>query len=222
MIFREIKNKKRFRGLRSTKGGFFIAELVVAIFIFAIVMTVSVGALITGLDTNKKTQSLKSVLNNLNVVLDTMSKTLAVGRYYRCDDFAGIPEAENPLTQDCANGGDQITFLFNEDYNGNGEIDDVINYRFVMDPENNNGYIARTMYSSSGGETSEIRMTAPEVKITDAQFIVTGSGTQIQTGNSNQPRVLIVVKGYAEAGNRATPTEFNLQTVVSQLVPDFE
>lgn len=209
---------------RNSQGGFFIAELIVAIFIFGVVMMVSVGALLTALDSNKKAQATKSVLNNLNIVLDTMTKTLAVGTYYRCDSYAGMPTPEDPLTLDCPEGSspDGISFLFNEDFNKNGEIDDIINYRFMETP-GGNGYIARTVYCATGidcpDEPPAIRMTSPEIDISQASFYVTGAEPG---SDGEQPKVLIVVKGVAFAGNRAAPSEFMVQTLVTQRVPDFD
>jgi hypothetical protein len=60
-------------------------------------------------------------------------------------------------------------------------------------------------------------MTAPEVNITDAKFFVSGS----ERAGEEQPKVLIVVRGISPAGPRALPTEFMVQTLVSQRVPNF-
>jgi len=218
-------NKKHKSIHRSSKRGFFIAELIVAIFIFGIVMTVSIGALVTALDSNKKTQSLKSVLNNLNVVLDTMSKTLTVGTNYYCGAVLPLPLPFD-LNQDCPDGsnednGNSLHFSFNEDLGNNGEADDAITYMFVPGALGASGYIARTIHSDIG-VTEPIRMTAPEVNITDMKFFVTGTTpTSSSNPNFEQPKVLIVVKGLSPSGPRALPTEFMVQTLVSQRVPDF-
>lgn len=211
-----------------TRKGFFIAELIVATFVFGIVMTVSIGALILAIDANKKNQSLQSVLNNLNVVLDTMTKTLAVGMYYRCDESTynyTFPHNGEDVS-DCTiaeNGGTSISFLFNEDLDDDGIANDVINYKFV--PDALGGFIARTIYGYRvGGPLSEpIRMTAPEVNITEMKFYVTGS-TPVDPNRADfeQPTVLIVVKGTAPAGPRNAPTDFMVQTRVTQRIPDFE
>lgn len=203
-----IKMKIAKEKLNSAKG-FFLVELIVAVFVFTIVMTVSVGSLIVGIDANKKTQSLKSVLNNLDIALDTMTKTIAVGGNYSCGATGEIP----PETSDCGVSGDtSFTFLLNEDLNGDGSMNDSITYSFETDDAG--GYLSRTLHSD-GGEP--IRMTAPEVNITDMRFFVTGS----QSSDIHQPRVRIVINGTSPAGPRSAPTEFMVQTVVSQRGPDF-
>lgn len=185
-----------------------LVELIVAVFVFSIIMTVGVGSLIIGVDANKKTQSLKSVLNNLDIALDTMTKTIAVGTSYYC----GTNNQAPPGTIDCPEGDTSFSFLMNEDLNGDGLINDTITYSFDFDEKG--GYISRTMHREGG---RSIRMTAPEVNITDMRFFVTGS----MPGDLYQPKVRIVINGVSQAGPRNEPTEFMVQTLVSQRIPDF-
>lgn len=196
-----------------------MVELIVATFIFSLVMSVSMGALITGLDANRKNQSLKSILNNLNVVLDTMSKNLAVGAYYGCDVIVILPHNSSDVA-DCpisSGGGTSISFLANEDLDNRGGANDVITYSF----ESADAAIYRTIDYGDGGGAGPVRMTAKEINITDLNFYVTGS-TPVTGGDYNQPKVLIVVNGSAAAGSRSGPTVFKVQTQVTQRIPDFE
>jgi type II secretory pathway pseudopilin PulG len=212
--------------LQKNQRGFLLVELIVSVFIFGIVMSISVGALVMALDANKKTQSLKSVLNNLNVVLDTMTKSLSTGRYYYCDDriFEDMP---HQTRQDCA-GEHQIMFLAGEDLGDdlrelNGLADDGVKYEFI--PPTTvmgspvNGYIQRVqLHNGTMSQREQIRLTAPEVNITDMRFYVTGAETP---GDNEQPKVLIVIDGEALSGPRGAPTTFTVQTLVTQLTPDF-
>jgi prepilin-type N-terminal cleavage/methylation domain-containing protein len=233
-LFKKIKGKinsetaraRQFLHKAERQKGFFLVELIVAIFIFSILSTISVGSLITALDSNRKAQSLKSVLNNLTVVLDTMTKNLAAGQYYNCQGVISVPLEE---TLDCPsddpnNTRREITFLSNRDLGDDGEANDIITYRF--DEDERGGYIERTIYiDNSGAEVGPIRMTAPEVNITDMRFYVRGSLTassEYIVADRNQPFVTIVVQGEAPAGPRTPPTTFMVQTSISQRVPDFE
>lgn len=216
--------KKRAKKSGKNQRGFLLVELIVSVFIFGIVMSISVGALVMALDANKKTQSLKSVLNNLNVVLDTMTKSLATGTYYYCDDrlFEDMPHQN---TLDCA-GEHEIMFLAGEDLGDdmekNGLADDGVKYQFIPPTVSMgspvNGYIQRTqLHNGSGTYREDIRLTAPEVNITDMRFYVTGS----DPADNEQPKVLIVIDGEALSGPRGVPTKFTVQTLVTQLKPDF-
>ncbi len=229
--FKKIKyfGREQSGGQVNGQQGFLLTELIVAVFIFSIVMTISVGSLVVALDANKKAQSLKSVLNNLNVVLDTMTKALAVGTLYQCGELSSTPPTPTdcPISPGGIGGGDsQINFLFNEDLGGDDLSNDVITYKF-NDNGAGNGFIERSLSLNGGADTIlPVPMTAPEVDITDMKFYVTGS-TPVNvngepSGNYEQPKVLIVIKGNALAGPRNAPTEFTVQTLVSQRVPDFE
>jgi type II secretory pathway pseudopilin PulG len=227
MYFFNLKQKGKGKSKTAQgKEGFFLAELIVSVFIFGIVMTVSVGSLILALDANRKTQSLKSVLNNLNVVLDTMTRTIATGSHYLCGSGTSF-NPENPDVADCfmsatdpLNSGEEVVnLLFNEDLDGNDSADDFITYERRVD-SGGKGYIARTIRGGAGSYSSAVRMTAPEVDITSLRFYVSGSEPAVNGTDFEQPRVLIVVKGTAPAGPR-NETDFTVQTLVTQRIPDF-
>ena len=216
-----MKNKNIFK---NKNRGFFLAELIVAVFVFTVVTTMSMGALIVALDANKKTQSLKSVLNNVNIALDAMARNLSTGEYFYCG-VATVTDLEaNPYYEhnDCLVGAEEtnsITFLsgqdYDEDFDRVGRPGDVFSYSLDQDL----GSITRTIYASGGAVIGPIPMTAPEVDITDLRFYVIGSDTANQ-GDYTQPRVLIVIDGEVPAGPRGESTQFTLQTIVNQRVPD--
>src|SRR5262249_17340095 len=95
-----------------TERGFTLIEIMVAVSIFAVVMLVGVGALLTMVEVNKRAQGINSVMNNLNAAVEQMSRSIRVGSNYYCGDTAEVP----PLTvinttRDCAtNGG--LLFAF--------------------------------------------------------------------------------------------------------------
>ena len=64
----------------TAQKGFTLIEMMVAVSIFAIVVTISMGAIFTIVDANKKAQSLKAVMNNLNFALETMTRTIKTGQ----------------------------------------------------------------------------------------------------------------------------------------------
>src|SRR3989338_1985894 len=84
-------------GIRNTARGFTLVEMIVSVALFATVMLVSVGALLSLMGANRKAQALQSVMNNLNVALDGMVRSIRMGSNYHCG--AGTFSA----TQDCQN-----------------------------------------------------------------------------------------------------------------------
>jgi len=66
-------------------GGFTLVEMIVAIFVFSVVMVIATGALVTILGANRKAQAVKSVMNNLNFTLDSMTRSIRTGTGYDCN-----------------------------------------------------------------------------------------------------------------------------------------
>ena len=70
-----IKNTKK----EKFTTGFTLIEMMVAVSIFAIVVMISMTAILSIVDSNRKAQSLKSVMNNLNFALETMTRSIKTG-----------------------------------------------------------------------------------------------------------------------------------------------
>lgn len=60
-------------------SAFTLIELMVSIALFAIVVTIALGSIITIADSNKKARSLMSVMNNLNFAVDSMTRSFKSG-----------------------------------------------------------------------------------------------------------------------------------------------
>jgi len=128
--------------------GFTLIEMIVSVSIFTIVMFVSVGALLAITDANRKANSLRIVMDNLNFAMDSMSRNLRTGSGYGCEGAGN-----------CANGGSFITFT---DQNN-------ILVRYSYDT-NAKGI---TVQEGAGDPAS---ITSPEVEIENLKFYVTGVG----------------------------------------------
>src|SRR4051812_37401392 len=96
------------RAPRSPKAGFTLVEMLVAIALFSIVMVVAVGTLLSLAAANKKAQALQSVMNNLNISLDGMVRSLRMGTSFQC-----LLKNPGPPGNDCKNGGREIAFTCN-------------------------------------------------------------------------------------------------------------
>jgi prepilin-type N-terminal cleavage/methylation domain-containing protein len=181
---------------KKNNTGFSLVELLVAISVFAIVMTISIGAILNIVDTNKKAQSLKSVMNNLNFALENMTRNIKTGSEYSVSSpncpAGSISEDGEP--QDFAS--NSLTFR-THDYDG-------LNSRYSL-----NGNIIE--YQDSG---TTYPVTAEEITIELLCFYVTGD----ESNDRLQPQVNIVVKGYA--GVDKTRSAFSLYTTVSKRLLD--
>ena len=135
--------------IKKTKG-FTLIEMLVAVFVFSIVMTISVGAIFSIVSANKTSQALKSALDNLSSALDTMSRDIRYGTAY------------NPI------GNSTFSFI---DKDGNHII-----YAFNPTSITNGGDSIYKCTDYISDNTCSL-LTAPEVHITNMNFYVTGAGS---------------------------------------------
>ncbi len=208
------------------KRGFTLIELLVSVGIFAIVMTVALGALLSISAADKKAQSTKTVMDNLNFALESMSRTIRTGLYYHCGT-SNISGTELP-PQDCSSSSGDTFFVFK----ANEATTPYTVYCL------SGTTIWRLKTSSVGGVSTScgstpagyLSITAPEVKIESLKFYTIGSLPYPSGGSSAcasppagydcmQPRVVMTVSGYVEVG-AAGKSPFNIQTTVTQRLYD--
>jgi type II secretory pathway pseudopilin PulG len=80
--------------------------MIVAIFIFSIVVTIASGAMLSMISANRKAQALKTVMNNVNLALDSMSRDIRFGTNYTqtgitsvlCTTCTGLQLTKGPVT----------------------------------------------------------------------------------------------------------------------------
>lgn len=186
------------RDIRSEKG-FSLVEMMVSVSLFAIIMLVAVGALLALVDANRKARTLESVMNNLNISLDSMVRAARMGTHYNCNG-SGIPGAAGA---DCANGDDLFSFA---PYGSDSTQQNERAVYFIQ---------GGRIYRSLNGGTNSIPITAPEISIEELTFYVIGT----QPGDITQPKVVVVVKG--SAGNdEKTRTTFYIQATAVQRALD--
>ncbi len=153
------------------KSGFTLIELMTALSIFAVVLTISMGSIIGVFDANRQSRSLKSVMTNLNLALESMSKEMRYGKNYHCGSGTVT------VPQNCASGDTLMSFLSSE-----GE---QITYR-----------LSGTSIEKQIDNGPFLSVTSPEAVIDSLIFYTLGAGT----GNTLQPRVLIKIKGHSGGG----------------------
>lgn len=177
--------KKRSSGSR----GFTLIELMVSLSVFIIIMTVSLGSILSVLSSNEKSQTKKTSMDNLNFALESISRTIRFGTNFACGTTASNPPAAN----DCVAGGASFSV---RDSNGA-----LVVYSL------SNGQIMKAVNNGTANP-----VTSGEVSITRLTFYVFNSSLWPEVG---QPRVVISLSGTVGV-KTATKSVFNLQTTVSQ------
>jgi prepilin-type N-terminal cleavage/methylation domain-containing protein len=176
---------KKYLKKRNNKG-FTLVELMVSVSIFAIVLLICSGSILSVLDANRKSQSLRSVMDNLNSTLEGMTRNIRFGYAYHCGTGGSTASP-----QDCISG--DSTFYMNGAQ---------IIYRL------NGSSIER----STNGGINYYKITSPDLVIQNLKFYVLGSTIY---PDLNQPRVIISITGYVGV-KQTTGSTFTLETTISQ------
>jgi type II secretory pathway pseudopilin PulG len=179
----------------SSKKGFTLIEILTSIGLFMVVMTIGMGSILGIFNAYKKTQALKTVMDNLNFALESMSREIRFGTNYHCGSGGG--NLTNPLN--CPSGDTQISFLSSDNLQ--------IVYRLT----------GSQIEKSINGGTTYVAVTAPEINIQRLNFYVFGAGNAAV--NTLQPKAIITVRG--KAGTKVGfDSTFSVQTMVSQRILD--
>jgi prepilin-type N-terminal cleavage/methylation domain-containing protein len=211
-----------------TQSGFTLVEMIVSLAIFAIVVTVSVGALLVLVGTNQRLQGEQSVMTNLSFALDSMTREIRTGSSYYCVSEASAGSLSSPFNPasnldtvfgqsvlDCASGN-----------NGNARYHGMA---FVEGGDSISGTSNRILYFYDEQEKNLYRrvgsgpaqsIVSPEVHLIDFEFFVTGS-ENLQTSGAaatRQPTVTIYIRASENADGSGK--QFDVQTTVTQRTLD--
>ncbi|MEX0931633.1 MAG: type II secretion system protein [Candidatus Paceibacterota bacterium] len=178
--------------MKNLSKGFSVIELIVAVFIFSIVMTISIGALLSMVDANRKARTLETVINEVNFSMESMLREVRLGTNYWCGYVwsASFPLVEETHGEDCENGGNRIGFL---------SQDTVNTITYYVD----GGVIKR----AENGVPSDV--TSDNVTITRFDVYVFNAR---ENRNDLQPLAVFVVEGETNFGNEKYQSTFSLQT----------
>lgn len=224
------------------KKGFTLIEIIVSLSIFTIVAVIAVGALLKVVDANKKSQTLKTSINNINFVLDTMSREIRTGNNYYCQSGSSFVMNSSSAYLPTSNPGNSGMYLLNPTLTsaqrscnlstpwtivfnsaktaprtGGGTC--KLHQAYMFD-----GTTIKSAEQPSGcgetlglgtGATSFQPLLSPDIVLEEAHI-------SVETGDSatiGQPRVFLHLKGYSGVKDR-TRTSFDIQTSISQRIND--
>ncbi len=195
--------KKNHNNKNNNQAGYTIIETMIAVSLFIVIVVVGVGALLNANLLHQKSQSMRSIMDNLSFVMEDMSRNLRMGVTYHCIDGTADGSSSGTNAHSCANG-EGIAF---RPASGGSRW---VYYEGITA----NGY---GIFKSVDGTT--VQLTPDEVVIdTGASgFLVLGAEPPL-LGDNQQPFVTIKLVGTITFKNVVTP--FSLRTSVSQRVID--
>ena len=173
--------------------GFTLIELLIAVSLFIVVATISMGALLSIFDANRKTQSTKTVVDNLNLSIENMTRTVRFGSNYYCGISSDISAVLN------CNGGDAHSVTFK-------------GARIVYKLSGING---TTFQRSDNGGSNYTDITSSDTVVQYLKFYVDGTSDS----DNNQPYVKAVIEGYV-GSKPTTQSMFSIETMISQRALD--
>lgn len=221
--------------LPTGRRGFTLIEMLVSVAIFSVVMVIALGALLAISVSDRKAETIKSVINNINFSVESIARAVRIGQSWGCGTTPGT---------DCSTtGANEIVFTSAPTVSAPNGV--VTYYRLespASDPSagtvcGQTGNIGCIAKSTAGGvDGTWLPITSPEVVITDYStnappsylFYMIGSAPGPDT---TQPKLVITLSGYAKVTGGATSqgqcgtagnqcSVFHLQTAVTQRIYD--
>ncbi|TSC84080.1 MAG: Uncharacterized protein G01um101417_349 [Parcubacteria group bacterium Gr01-1014_17] len=74
--------------IKNYQSGFTLIEMIMSVAVFTVVALIAAGALLAIADANRKAQTFKSVVNNVNFALESVARNLRTGSAYSSTSFA--------------------------------------------------------------------------------------------------------------------------------------
>lgn len=181
---------------QSPESGFSLIELVVAVAIFAVVVTTTLVGLMSVVDASNRQQAKNEAVNTLNYAVDDMIRRIRTAYNFACGQDSGV--------NDCSVADNRFSFTASE---VGPDADDNARVVYYL----SNGRIFRDI--TEGGTTETQQLTGPPVLITDLRFKVTGTDTGL---DGKQSRVFLIISGEIDEVAGAEPETFSIQTTVTQ------
>lgn len=210
--------------IKKRQSGFSLIEMIVSLGVFAVVVTIAVGALLAVIATNRQLQAEQSIMTTLAFAMDSMTREMRTGYYYYCDSspsggiFYGSNEHEDldKDTQDCASGNTSsfrfqgVSFFEGGDSITGSSGSSRILYFYDTD--------TNKLFRRIGDNTPQ-SIVSSGLEIMDAQFFVTGSES-LDTSDTDVEQPTITIHLRAKEKDNPTGKVYNMQTTVTQRILD--
>ena len=189
----------------NAKSGFSLVELLVATSLFILVVSIASASVLSMLAATKQVKSSQSVMDELEFIMEELTRNLRTGSNYFCYQFYSYLNATTD-TSDCESNspGSVIAFV------PQSGVSKVV-YSF------NNNQLKRSINNGVGTYQS---MNSDNLLIKDFNVLAFGTDRSIN-GNRNdviQPRVVITIIATDSQGNNET----TVSTSITQRKLDYE
>lgn len=187
--------------IQKKQSGFTLIELIVATSIFVVVMLMAMSSLLGSSNQAKKSNALRTSMDNVNFALENMTRNLRTGSDYDCVTTSVLlPAVANNDCNLLSSGGGAIAFT---PALHSATPRDTAYQRSAR----SDGTYTLQRCTTTGGC---IDIVGSEVNVEILKFFVTGS----DPADMITPSVYIIMKGTVLV--KQVPTSFSMQTIASQ------
>lgn len=198
---------------QTRQRGFTLIEMMVSMALFAVVAVVAIGALLKIVDANKKAQAIETSINNLNFVLESMSREMRLGTNYSCYGSSGeIPTTLSSSRSCDAAGNWAIGFNSSKTVGGDSGCNLIYAYAFE------DGVLQKAEQASCGGALTFSPVISNDTNL-DSQIAFDIASARVVSSGVGEPYAQFHFRGSAGVKEK-TKSTFDLQTTVSQRIPD--
>ncbi len=200
--------------------GFTLLEMIVSLGIFSVVAIIAVGSLVRITSLNRQAQTMQAAMNNINYILESMSREMRFGSNYNCDTAMTVnPGSDNSLSsKECNSNPGTKAILFHSAKTDPSDPNCNLIYAYWFDsPSGSNSWnILKSKQSRCGDTLSKNNASSlidqKNVFISDIKFSVT-------EGAEGYSWATIRVTGYAGTKEREK-NYFDIRTGISQRIKD--
>ncbi len=197
---------------KSGQQGFTLVEIMVAVSIFTIVVTIGMGALLAVNNAYKKTKDRRQAVASVSSAIEYLMREMRTGYSFTCNNYQNtvlVPGTSNVST-DCfppTNPSQGITFL---DQDRNQQV-------IYLNTSSTVGRIYKNTFAA-GLPGQPVPITDPSiVDIEDLNFYLKGVADDPQTFVYVQPVVVVQIKGKVVG---QANSDFTFQSTISQRLLD--
>lgn len=203
--------------------GYTIIETMIAVSLFVVIVTIGTGTLLNANLLHNKSQNMRSIIDNLNFVLEDMSRYIRTGYNYHCitvnGDLAPPNIVQTKSGPNCWGIAFEYQYGDNTDKDGD-PVDDNDQWVYFISAD---GKIYKATEGPYNPLSSSVyvQLTPDEIVINTAASSFSVLGAEPEAApylNKQQPFVTIHLVGTITYKNVDTP--FSLQTSVSQRLVD--
>jgi type II secretory pathway pseudopilin PulG len=195
---------------------FSLVEILVVLGLFSSISTLSLGALFNAQAINVHLQETQSILDNVNLSVQTISREVRFGTEFNCISSPTSPYYVMTTTHSCPYGVSGATPGNIISFRKSDAVNDLDRTAFYVE----NGVLYKKEFPSGGAPSTIVQMTSSEVEIRELTFYVEGAESSL-ANDFKQPLVVMLLSGVTKPTTITnSPVEFNLEIVMSGRQPD--